>query len=272
MSLQHAYAVTNRLTGLAAGSFAWSATATNPLHANDGKMDKLCTIASTATSVNVIIDLGAAYSISAVACLNHNLAGLATLKVEHATNLAFTTGVTEAKAASTLGTSPAPLKDAVLQFAAVTKRYWRLTWTWTGSVAMSVGELFFAESTALTRAEVYGHGGARRYINSKFDGYTGEQRGHYIAGPIASRRLPFEALTESERNELWAMYHAARGGAVSLLWCEQYEAVATAAAAAYQACLFGKLTEDETSWTEDDFGVYGVSALMLRSLAREVGS
>jgi hypothetical protein len=68
------------------------------------------------------------------------------------------------------------------------------------------------------------------------------------------------------------MVRASKGGASSMLWCEQYEAVSTAAAAAYQNCIYGRLELSTASWSEQDFQRYSVEQFSLRSLAREVGA
>ena len=275
MSLQHAYAVTNLLTGLAEGSFSWTpSTTTLRSYLNDGAMDARFSVVLTASTVIVEIDLGSAKNVSAIALLNSNIASATapTVTIQAADNAGFSVGAVTPKATTTLALTPAPLKDHVLQFAAVSKQYWRITWAWTGSFALTIGELFFASTTALTRYVVYGHGRSAEYVNARLKMYAGGSRAHYIAGPIATRKLPWADLSESERNELLVMAEASKSGATPMLWCEQYEAVATAADAAHQACIFGRIEEDQASWTEDDYGIYQPSALTIRSLGREVGA
>lgn len=273
--MAHAYLFTNRAAGLAATAFTWSNGATaNRSYLNDGRMDQQMAVGSVASGVNVIIDLGGAYSITAVAILNSNIGNAAspTLKVEHDDDGVWGAGTVEAKAASSLNVTAPSHKDHVLQFASVAKRYWRLTWTWSGSFNMSIGELYLGASTSLARIKVYGHGESEEYRTTRLVTSTGETRGHFLAGPIRVKRLPFSDLTLAQRDELLAMFRNTKGGANPVLWIESAESVATAAAAAQQECVWGRLAEDEFSWTESDFGLYSPNELVLRSLGRELGA
>ena len=56
------------------------------------------------------------------------------------------------------------------------------------------------------------------------------------------------------------------------LWLERYEAVSTAAAAAYQDCIFGRFEASRMAWAEPDFNLYSPDSLTIRSLAREIGA
>jgi hypothetical protein len=273
--MAHAYATANLASGLAAAAFTWSnAAATNRGFLNDGHMDRRFDVGAVSSGVNVIVDLGAAKAVSAVALLNSNIAEATapTVKVEYADDAGFTSGVTEAKAASAPNTAEPSHKEHAFQFASATKRYWRVTWAWTGSFTLRLGELHFAAPTALSRLKVYGHGEGEAYKTTRLETDTGELRSHFLAGPIRSKRLPFSELRAAEKAEVMAMFRATKGGALPLLWIEQQEAAATAAAAAAQECLWGKLEQEGVAWAEPDFGVFEPDEFMVRSMGREVGA
>lgn len=275
MSLQHAYAVTNKAGSLAAAAFNWSNSATtNRAYLNDGRLDRQFNAGAVLTTLNVVIDFGADVTLTAIAILNHNLATAtgATLKVEAADNAGISSGSVTPKAITTLNTTAPRQKDHVLQFASTTKRYWRITFAWTGTFTLLLGEIYAAQTSALTRAVVYGSGKGLEYIRSRFRSDTGETRGHFIAGPIRTRQMPFDDLSDSERAELEAMFIATRGGVNALLWCEQYEATATAADNDHQECILGRLEDATWGFTEIDFGRFNPDGMLLRSLGREVGS
>lgn len=274
-AIQHAYATANKATGLAAAAFTWSTgTTTNRAYLNDGRMDKTFSVGSSSSGANVIIDLGSAMALTAVAVLNSNIASATapTLKVEGADDVGMSTNLVVAKAATTLSTTAPRHKDHVLQFASVTKRYWRLTWTWTGSFTLTLGELYLAVPTALTRASIYGDQDREEFITTRFTSYSGWKKGLFLAGPIRGRRLVFDDLSDSERAEVHAIIRATYGGAMPLLWCEKYEASATAAAAAYQDCIFGRVEGAIASSTEFDFSRFSVDPLEIRSEGRGVGA
>lgn len=275
MAIQHAYAVTNKLAGLLTSIFTWSNSATDNLaRLNDGRMDKKFSVGAATSTVNLVIDFGAATAIEAIAILNHNLATATspTIKVEAADDSAITTNAVTAKAATSINQDAPRHKDTVLQFAAVSRRYWRITFAWVGSFNLQIGELFPCLTTALSRAIVYGNVSGEEYITSRFGAYAGETRGHYIAGPIRTRQLPFEDLDADERDELLALFRATFGGATPLLWIEQYEATSTAADDDHQEVILGRLDEMALTNVEFDFGRYNPSGLTLRSLGREVGA
>lgn len=279
MSLQHAYAVTNLLSGLAAAAFTWSTGGTtNRVYVNDGRMDKQFSPGSANNSCNVIIDMGAAVSVSAIAILNHNLGGATAdpgeLKIEAADDIAISVNVVTPWAQAGIALTAPKHKDHVFQFAQVSKRYWRITFVWsTGGDAytLKVGEIFACSSVPLSRAMLYGNTKRLSYITSRFEGRNGEQRGHFIAGPIRGRDLPLEDLSESEELEVDVMFMATNGGTTSLLWIEKYASAVTTDEAS-QECIYGKFQEDEIEDVNFDYLRHTPSKLTIQSLAREVGS
>lgn len=279
--MAHAYATVNKLAGLAAGAFDWSAGLEDSTRTrlNDGRMSSRYVNGNAASGINLIIDLGSAMQLSGFAALNSNCAVQktdATLKVESADDAAMSVNLATNKAASTLYSSAAPRnKDHVLQFALSTaRRYWRLTWTWTGTVTnFSIGELFaFASQTQLSRVYVYGGGGEEEVKTAQIDFDTGGQGAYFLGGPVRSLRMPFEDLTESERDELLAMWRATKDAATPILFIPSYEATSTAAAVAQQECVYGRLQLPQFAWTEHDFQLFTSPEIVVRSLGREVGS
>lgn len=278
MPLQHAYSITNRLAGLAVGSFVWSpATTTNRNLLNDGAMDRRFAVASTATTINVTIDLGVAIQCDLAAVLNSNIgsASGATLEVR-ASSDNFVADNVLVKAATTLQTTtnarPYRGKDHALAFTAATKRHWRLTWTWNGSYALQVGELWLGSATALSRVITYGHGESAPFKVVKNESDTGNVRAHFLAGPVRRKRLPFADLTKTQLDELLAMVHQTYGGGLPFLFLPTYESTAIAAIADAQDCIFGRVVEDDLPWSEPDFDLFEPEAVVIQSEGREVGA
>jgi len=276
--MSHAYALSNLLTGLAATAFTWSsAFTTGRNRLNDGLQDELAAGSSTAqaSGQTLTVDLGSAQSVAAVALLNHNLAtGACTVAVTYADDSGFTVGTGTAKAASTVPTSAPNEKDLVLQFPAVSKRYWRLTFAHTGTKIVTLGELLLLGTiTTLSRRRIWGHGEEERFITNRVETSTGNTRSTFLSGPIRTKRLPFKDLRgTSERNEVMSMWRASKGGCLKLLWIDTVESTATAATEEGMECLWGKLQES-LGWTEDDFSLYTPdAALELVGSGREAGS
>ena len=271
------YAITNVISGLAATAFTWSsAYTTNRARLNDGVMDELAASASSAqaSGQTLVINLGSATALVGFALLNHNLAsGACTVRVRAADDAGISVNVVTAKAASTINTSAPYQKDTVLQFPSVTKQYWELTFVHSGTKIVTIGELLaFASITTLTRQTVYGAGEGERYIQNRVETMTGNMRSTFLSGPIRTKELPFKDLRgTSERDELMSMWRATQGGVSNLLYIDLIESSATAATAAAQQCLWGKL-QQELGWNEDDYLLFGVNGLTLVGQGREVGS
>lgn len=271
------YAITNLLTGLAATAFTWSsAFTTGRSRLNDGVMDEVAAGSSSAqaSGQTLVIDLGSAQAVVAIVLLNHNLAsGACTVRVRAADDAAITTNVVTAKAATTINTSAPYEKDTVLQFASVTKRYWELTFVHTGTKIVRLGELlFFGSVSTLTRQTVYGAGESEQYFLNKNSGQVGHVRSTYLGGPLRTKRLPFrDSAGVSQRDELMAMFRASQGGNKNLLYIDEIDSTASAGDAESQQCLWGKFI-DQLGWTEDDFRIFNVDALVLTGQGREVGA
>lgn len=271
------YAITNALTGLAAASFTWSsAYAADRDNLNDGLQDELAASAASAqaSGQTLSIDFGVASSLVGIAILNHNLAtGSCTVAVTAADDSGFTTGVVTAKAATTINTAFPYSKDAVLQFPAVSKRYWRLTFTHTGTKIITIGELLaFAAITTLSRDAVYGASHSLRMVTNRTESRTGQMRSSFLAGPIRSMAFNFVDLQgTAERDELLALWNAALGDVRNVLLLDFVDSSSSAGSATSQQCLWGKLNAT-TGWTDDDFQLFGVSGFELVGQGREVGS
>ena len=287
----HAYAVSNILVGYPATAFSWFTTYGSPSSGgftpanrtflNDRRMDEQVLVsASAASGVNVIIDVGGGGAVQpvAVAMLNSNCAvqkSDAALLVEASSNATFAADVNVAKAASTLYSSKTPWnKDHVLQWNANhTKRYWRFTWTWTGSVSnFSIGEIFIAlATTQLARRSIYGSGERLDAVVSQVQMQYGGTRSGFRGGPVRQLDWQWDDLTASERDELYAMHTASSFGGLPLLFINSYEATATAAAASEQDCVFGRLIQPSYQFAEKDFRLYQPGGFSLRSEGREAG-
>lgn len=271
------YGITNVLAGLGASAFSWSSGYTvGRDRLNDTIQDELASgsASAQASGQTLTLDAGAVTSISAIAILNHNLGtGSCAVQVQGADDAGFSVGIVTAKAASTINTSAPYQKDTVLQFPAVSKRYWRLTFTHSGTKTITIGELFlFSSITTLSRQSTWGAGESERYAQNRNESPTGFQRATYLGGPIRTMRLPFKDLVgTSQRDELLNMWRATRGGVSNLLYIDVIESTATAATAAGMQCIWGKM-QAELPWSQVDFNLYDVAEFTITSQGREAGS
>lgn len=275
----YAYAPSNILSGLAASAFTWSAGANDATRAylNDGWMDARYVNGSPAAgTLDLIIDLGSARALTGFAILNSNVAVQAAgsnLTITGADDAGISVNVVVAKAASTLSSAAPFNKDHVLQFATVTKRFWRLRWVTSATVTnFAIGELWaFNAQVQLSRKRVDGGGEGERILASKVDFYGGGSQAYRQGGPVRRKNLPFVDLSTSDRNELLTMWRAV-ALVTPYLWIESYEATALAAAVAEQEVIFGILGLGDFQWTEVDFNLFNPPELVIESLGREIGA
>lgn len=282
--MSYAYVVTNLCSGLAASAFVPSAGLADSTRArlNDARMSSRYVNGSPVTSLSMTIDLGSAIATTGIAVLNSNVAasGLVTgttLRVRGGTAAAsglVTAGIVTAKAATTLNTAAPYNKDHVLQYASITKQFIELLWTYTGTAtSFSIGEIWaFNAQTALTRKSVYGGGEDEEIRSADVEFYNGGSRSSFLGGPLRSQVLPFADLSLTQRQELATMWRATRGPVTPFLWMDSYEATATAAAAAEQQVIYGKLQKGVFSWKEIDYLLFTPEDLLIRSLSREAGA
>jgi hypothetical protein len=282
--MSFAYATTNALSSRVAGDFTPGSGPSDATRAylNDGRMDRQYVFTAAASSNTLVIDMGSATTLRGIAILNHNLVDSVApryITVEAADDDAITVNPVTAKGSTTVtddSTDTNPVnKDTVLQFAAVTKRYWRLTFAWdSGSFALKIGELFaYAASTQLSRGQVDGSGETERIIAPTVEMQNGETRSAFIAGPVRIKHLRSDStFSTSERKELLTLWRLVRGPVTPFLWIESYEATATSALLPEQDCIFGRLMLPDFAWTWSDYNLSQPPEFVLQSLGREVGS
>lgn len=277
--MSYGWAVTNALASLAASAFTFTSGPNDDtrLYLRDRRMGKqfVCTAASS--SVTITVDLGTATSLKGWALLNHNLASFGsaiTVATSAADDSGFSVGVVTPKSTTTLDFTRPHDKDFVLQFPAVSKRYWRLGISWTGTKTLKIGELFaYSSVTTLSRKDIYGassDGAAIRVAQAESDNM--EPRAYLLAGPQRTKKLSFSDLSDSERAELEAMWLAAQGPVSPVLFVTDVNETTSAATASEQDVLFAKLDLDAFVYNFTDYSRFGVPALTLRNLAREVGA
>lgn len=274
-----AYATTNLLSGLAAGSFTFS-TGAGPadatrLYLNDGKMDAQYSATAGTTAETIQIDLGSARAVSGIAILNHNLAALGggTITITAAASSDFLTSPVTPKATTTVNATAPKHKDTVLQFASTTKRYWRIAFTHVGSTALKLGELFFyAASTSLSRDQADGSGESERLVVADVRMQQGSVRGIFFGGPIRRKRLRTADWTTTQRDQALTLWRAVLGPVSPFLWIESYEATSTAAAVAQQDCIYGRLQLPEFEWSWVNFDITQIPELLIESEGRERGA
>lgn len=271
-----AYAVTNLLAPLSSSAFTittgtWD-SATIP-YLNDGRLAGLLRCTSS-TANTVTIDMGAATAISGFAILNHNLgAGSSGTCTVTATNdVTWATGIVTPKASSSLvATAPAD-KDAVLQFASTSKRYWRLAFTHSAQ-ALTIGELIaYSSATQLSRGMLDGSGDGLEIVTTSTKMLYGERVSTFFGGPLRSKTMRFADFTEAQTLEMQTLFLATRGHVTPVLWINSYEAVSTAAAATERDCIYGKvqLERFDSQWVDHLYKQ--VPELTVLSLGREAGS
>lgn len=267
----------NAIANLAASAFTWGSGYTVGRNfLNDGFVDAVAYGSSSTTSSpqTLVIDFGGTVTLVAFAVLNHNLRnlGAVTITIEAADNAAITTNAVTAKAATTVVNAAPNDRDTLLQFPSVTKRYWRLTFTHSGSARLSIGELLAVTTVVtLTRRDAYGWGEREQMFINRNEGRTGRVHATFVGGPLRTKRWPFREMQgTAEREELMSMWRLGQGGAQSLLWIESVESSATAATASSQECLFGKM-QSSLGWTESDYRIFDVDALELVADGRGVG-
>lgn len=275
--MAHAYATVNAAAGLAASAFTFTnMTASNKAFLNDAAMDRVCSATASNATRSIDLDFGSATAIVGFALLNHNIASWSptSITIKAADAADFVSGLVTAKAASGVNTDAPNEKDLILQFPAYTKRYWRIEFASSATETLRLGELFALGSsalTALTRTKAYGHGESEAYVTNRTESRTGNVRSTFLAGPLRTKRLPFVDLQGvSQREELMAMWRAAKGDVTNLLWVEYVESTNTAATDAGMECLYGKL-QPALSWRETDYTLFDVDALELRQVGRDVG-
>lgn len=282
--MSHVWAVTNSLAPLTSAAFTWSAGPSDATRAYlcDGRLDKQFESASAASSVNVIIDLGSAQELSLLALLNTNVRDAVVPKVlvEAADNAGMSTNLVTPRALTTLNIAnyyEQTSKDHVIQLEAATRRYWRITWSWTGTFSLKVGEIFGASrttSTELSRQAVWGASDASILKTVTNETVCGEKRAAIFGGPLREKRMRFQDLSLSEGMELKTMWHTARGPVLPVLWVETKTTTASGSAqpASEQECLYGRLASDSFTLENPDYGLYQPGEFVLRSLGREVGA
>lgn len=272
------YCVHNECSGLAASAFNCTEGAPSDLSTranfNDGLLGRQVVHAS-AGQVSVVVDLGSAKSIVAAAWLNHNAASLATaqFRVYASSASDFSSDIVTVKDATPCGTARVERKDIVLNFPAVSRRYWLLRVVLGSAGVLKVGELFLgAAVTSLTRGSSYGSGEGAEIVASSLVTQSGDVRVAKLGGPVFERRYSFADWTASELEELHALWDAANGTVTPFLWIDRVASSSSAGALGDGKCLYGRIQDARFDWVQDDFGIYQPPSLVLRSLGREMGA
>lgn len=276
MGLQHAYAVTNLCAGLADSAFTWlDGSTTNRSFLHDGVMSQVFSATSRSSGNYVIVDLGAALPVNAIALLNSNIVSALNpgIYIKSADDAAITINVINNKLTTTPNGQWPRDREHILQFAPASKRYWQINWQWTGVFTLTLGEIFMASTIQPQRYTVYGWSEQPKILRTVFSGYTGETRASQRGGPLRYLKLPFQDLSEAERNDFLNIMKAAAGGTLPMLWCRQFDNGSVAASNDQQDCVLGRLMQpsDAWGWTEFDFQRFNMDAMELQSLARDVG-
>lgn len=267
----------NLIRALAASAFTASPGPSDSTRSrlNDKRIDATFDMTPATTGLTLDVDLGSAQSIDTVAVLNHNLASIGssqTIVVTGADNAAFSVNAVSPGTINLASTSRP--KDSCFSFsAAVSRRYWRFQFTWSGggSHSVAVGELVMGVATTLTRGELDGSGETERIRAPMVELSNGGQRGVYIGGPVLERGILFADFTEAQRDTLRTLWRDCLGPVIPVLWCDDYAATTTPTAA-QQKCLYGHLQMPEFGWRWSDWQLVKPPDMIIRSQAREVGA
>jgi hypothetical protein len=270
-----AYATTNVLAGLAAANFtpgSGPADATRG-YLNDSAMAAQYVFTAAAAGNTLVVDLGAPVTMIGFGILNHNLATMASpgITILGADDAGFTTGVVMPFSPTTVPTTAPSQKEFCAIFNPTTKQYWKLTFGWTGTYALKLGELFAISAavgglTTLSRGSVDGSGETETLLLNSEQMQTGNIKVAFLAGPIRSRHWKTVDFTAAQRDELLALWRAVKGPVTPFLWLE------AAVAGACNDCLFGRLQLDAFAWTWADYNLVQPPDFVLVSEGREVGS
>lgn len=241
----------------------------------DGRLDELASIETD--SFAFVVDLGSAQAVDVVALLNHSLAmDEATVTIQAADDITFTTNLVTPKAATALTSGRGPqVKDSALTFASTTKRFWRAVLTFSGAREVRVGELFVGLTTALTRRLVEARRDRERVESLVFQSDAGDELRWFRQGPVRSIELALRDLSEAHADELVALCEASVGGEVPILFCERRTTGSAASSDDEQRCVFGRLSESVAMELVDhgsEGELYQPAELVLESLVREAGS
>ena len=274
----HGYQRTNLGASLAAAAFT---PGSGPSDASrsflvDRRMDKVYEFTAVSGDNELVIDFGSAVSLGAIALLNSNVVdapgGEPTVTVEAADNSGISVNAVLAKDETLLNITLPYHRDHVLQFPAVSRRFWRITWFWSGSFQLTLGEIFFAAGvTSLPRRSTYGSGDALRVLDVSVEMQYGDSRVTLLGGPQRVKRLRFADLSATDAQALRTMWLTMGGRALPFLWVEQVQAATQGAPAAEQECVFGRLQAPDFAEPQEDFGVYQTAELEVRSMGRQVG-
>ena len=266
----------NLVRGLAASAFTASpgpADATRS-RLNDKRLDRTYLMVPAVSAVTLIVDLGSAQQVNTAAVLNHNVAALpgCSIQLMYADDAGFTTGVGIA-ATMTPSAKDARTKDSACAFNAVTKRYWRFTFAWSGgsSVAISIGEVVLGVATTLSRGGQDGSGETEQVRAPTVELANGGTRGIFLAGPVLQNSLVFSDFTPSQLATLRTLWRDCKGPAVPLLWCDDWVQT-SAPSESQQQCIYGHLEMPDFAWRWSDWQLVKPPDMIIRSQGREVGA
>lgn len=178
-----------------AGGFDATFTSAN---LQDGRQSKPCKSNGSVGSWQFHADMGVSTTLNVVGFCNHNFPALTTIKIEgSADNMSYSTVM-----AATADAFPI---TAALTFNTATWRYWRFTITPQQPLQMSIGELWLAVGTQLTRNFAWKP--KRGYILRKNVLEAGDQtKWVYTVGKVIRQyKLTWDDQPELQRDEIQTM-------------------------------------------------------------------
>lgn len=283
--MSYGYATSNLAKALAAAAFTdGSGLITNGAFLNDGRMDKQATGLSSpyASAFNLVLDFGSATSLAGFALLNHNCCvdsgnNSVFVAVDAADDSGFSVNLVHPKTATQLysgnDVNDVRRKDHVLQFPAVSKRWWKLKFTYTANLSPAIGEVFaYGGSVTLPRGSIYGSGETEEISSAEVDFKNGNHSAYLLGGPLKTKNYQFADLSLSDQNAFLALWRATKAHTLPFLWLEDVESISSGASSAGQEVVYGRFETPAFQWRQDDYAIYQPPGFNIRSLGREVGS
>lgn len=237
----------------------------------DSRRDVVATVASTTSPLYLNLDLGSAKTLKGIALLNLYATQALSVEIFSDTTAGFPAAVSRF-AATALPTAWPDSENVYIRPTQVSARYWRVALTWSGSAAVSLGELVATSiETSLTRGYVYGDSEQTNIPTLEFESRGGMVTREVTGGPRRTKRFAFSDLTRAQRTELQSMWFAAACGSRPLLFVDALGTAGdvtqlTDTAVQQSRCIAG-LLEPSFGWTESDYRLYDPDGFVLVELA-----
>ena len=237
----------------------------------DSRRDVVAVVAATTSPLQLNLDLGSAKTIKGIALLNLYATQSLSVEIFSATLSNYSDAVSRFASTALPSTWP-DSENIYIRPTQVSAQYWRVTLSWSGSAAVSLGELV-ATSVETTLTRLYGLGNMEDTATpaTEFTARGGVLVREAIGGPRRIKRFTFADLSRAQQNEIQKMWFAGACGTRPILFVDK---IGTAGDTAQltdvdeqtSRCTAG-LLEPATGWTEVDFRLFDKPQLTLTELS-----